>query len=275
MNSKRILSAFLVAMVLMGAFGGAAPAASGYVTATGGDSYIRTGPGLGYAQVGILYKGSSASYLGDYSYDGRGVKWYRVRHGYDTGWVSSRYTDLYASSYDYCDDYDDYDYDNYDYDYDDYGYYESGTCVEATGRVNVRSGPGLGYSDVGTLVKGEKVPYLGQTSYDDRGVLWYKIQFYSDGEAWVSSVYGKLSYGSPGDPSDGADICGSYVKATGGNSNLRAGPSLDSKDLGTMHTGDTATYLGDYSVDERGVTWYYVNFNGKIGWVSSRYTTLY
>ena len=234
MNSKRILSAFLVAMVLMGAFGGAAPAASGYVTATGGDSYIRTGPGLGYAQVGILYKGSSASYLGDYSYDGRGVKWYRVqhgydtgwvssrytdlyqrgagrsetghgretatsaragaglcaglafsiegisasylgdysydgrgvkwyrvRHGYDTGWVSSRYTDLYASSYDYCDDYDDYDYDNYDYDYDDYGYHDSGTCVEATGRVNVRSGPGLGYSDVGTLVKGEKVRYLG------------------------------------------------------------------------------------------------------------------
>ena len=39
--------------------------------------------------------------------------------------------------------------------------------------------------------------------------------------------------------------------------------------------GGTATYLDDYSVDERGVTWYKISYNGGTGWVSSRYCELH
>ena len=42
-----------------------------------------------------------------------------------------------------------------------------------------------------------------------------------------------------------------------------------------MQKGESATYLGSYSTDERGVVWYQVRFEGQTGWVSSRYTTLY
>ena len=43
---------------------------------------------------------------------------------------------------------------------------------------------------------------------------------------------------------------------------------------GTMHTGETAKYLGETKKDERGVAWYKVSFNGKTGWVSSKYGKL-
>ncbi len=65
------------------------------------------------------------------------------------------------------------------------------------------------------------------------------------------------------------------MKVSGGDANLRSGPGLSYEDIGTMHNGETASYLGGSSVDERGVTWYKVNFNGKVGWVSSKYARLY
>ena len=67
----------------------------GTVTASyGNDSFVRSGPGLGYGKLGVLYSGSSASYLGSTSVDSRGVAWYKISWGGSSGWVSSRYTYL-------------------------------------------------------------------------------------------------------------------------------------------------------------------------------------
>lgn len=58
------------------------------------------------------------------------------------------------------------------------------------GKSHVRTGPGLGYKAIGVLHRGEDARYLGETSIDDRGVIWYKISW--DGRnAWVSSMYTK------------------------------------------------------------------------------------
>ena len=73
---------------------------------------------------------------------------------------------------------------------------------------------------------------------------------------------------------EGSKLTAAYVEATA-MVNLRSGPGLGYKDLGTIQKGETATYLGSYSKDERGETWYKVRFEGKEGWLSSRYTTLY
>lgn len=149
--------------------------------------------------------------------------------------------------------------------------------VRATASVNVRSGAGINYDDIGTLEKGEKVLYLGKTSRDAKGNKWYKVQLYSEGTGWVSAQYAKLVTdvaGAEGVANGSVAVSGSYVKATGGKSNLRTGPGLGYDDIGTIQKGETANYLDRYSTDERGIVWYYVSFDGEKGWVSSRYTDL-
>ena len=62
------------------------------------------------------------------------------------------------------------------------------------------------------------------------------------------------------------------IGAVTGNTNVRTGPGLKYKIIGVLHKGDETRYLGKSSTDERGVAWYKVEWNGKTGWVSSRYT---
>ena len=63
-----------------------------------------------------------------------------------------------------------------------------------TGKSNVRLGPGLYYHSIGVLHKGEEAKYLGRTAVDDRGVVWYKIDW-KGRAAWVSSRYtAKVAY---------------------------------------------------------------------------------
>ena len=65
-----------------------------------------------------------------------------------------------------------------------------GTKIQATGNVNVRTGPGLDYRSIGTLSKGDKVTYEGSSKKDNRGVRWYCIKFHG-GSGWISSKYSK------------------------------------------------------------------------------------
>ena len=67
----------------------------------------------------------------------------------------------------------------------------SGHVRASGGSINVRSGPGLSYSTVGSVSQGTVFDYLGEISTDGRGVDWYKVS-YRDSEAWVSSRYATL-----------------------------------------------------------------------------------
>ena len=155
------------------------------------------------------------------------------------------------------------------------------SVVGESGDSWVRSGPGRGYTKLTTLEEGESCEFLGSTSTDERGVVWYRVRC-DDVDGWVSSRYTVL-VGSTSDWSDGwGDDDGyweggdtRYVRATGGVVNVRSGPGLGYDDKGTLLSGSTATYLNEYSVDERGVTWYKISYNGGSGWVSSRYCTLH
>lgn len=57
-----------------------------------GNVKVRSGPGKDFAVIGYLEKGDVLTYDGASERDARGVKWYRVKFGYDFGWVSSRYS---------------------------------------------------------------------------------------------------------------------------------------------------------------------------------------
>ena len=156
------------------------------------------------------------------------------------------------------------------------------TYVHLTGSENVRTGPGLEYSSIGSAHKGSTLPYLGTTSVpDSRGYVWYLVSF-SNTTGWVSSRYANLTsssgstyYGSgySGGSSGGYSGGGSYVTATG-NVNVRTGPGLDYADVGTLHTGETAPFLGATAYDSRGVLFYQISYGGQARWVSSIYTNL-
>ena len=61
---------------------------------TTGNVWMRKGPGLSYDQVTSFSTGKSLTFLQETSEDDRGVIWYKVTDGKNTGWVSSRYTEL-------------------------------------------------------------------------------------------------------------------------------------------------------------------------------------
>ena len=255
MSVKKIVSLLLALALLCGM------ALADTVVGTSGSSWVRSGPGRGYEKLAVLSEGASCEYLGSTRSDERGVAWYNVRVDGVEGWVSSRYTAL-----------------NADEGWGDEDFsWELGEAryVRATARVNVRSGPGTNYEDVGTLVRGECLTYLNETRYDAGGQGWYKARYYSYGEVWVSAVYSELTdtYTEAASDDD-AGVSGSYIQATG-RLNVRSGPGLGYDDKGTLQKGATAAYLNEYSVDERGVTWYKVSYNGGSGWVSSRYCELY
>ena len=61
---------------------------------TTGNVWMRKGPGLNYDQVTSFSSGKSLTYEGESSVDDRGVAWYKVSDGKNTGWVSSKYSEL-------------------------------------------------------------------------------------------------------------------------------------------------------------------------------------
>ena len=65
-----------------------------FVTATG-NVKLRSGPGIDYDEVGILYKGDYLQYLDTVSTDDRGVDWYLVDcNGGERVWVSSMHSEI-------------------------------------------------------------------------------------------------------------------------------------------------------------------------------------
>lgn len=166
--------------------------------------------------------------------------------------------------------------------------------VYFTGNSNVRTGPGLDYSSKGSVNRGSYLTFLNDTSYDNRGVAWYKVSFGS-GSGWVSSKYsyitdngGFASYGAGG--TGGSGYSGGYmgeyddydgglysrdVHAVYGDTTVRSGPGLNYSKVGTMVKGDGAVYMDHYAIDNRGVKWYYIHWCGMDAWVSSRYTEIW
>ena len=136
--------------------------------------------------------------------------------------------------------------------------------IKTTGDVNIRKGPGLDYATSGNVGSGKVFEY-DKTSVDERGVKWYHVTGTRTG--WISSKYAKTVDSST------ATSNGDKVKATG-DVNIRKGPGLDYKTVGSISSGSTAKYLFETKKDERGVKWYKVSYNGKTGWISSKYSKI-
>ena len=228
----------------------------GTLRAEGGDVYIRSNPSLSGDELGVLKKGSTASYLGERSVDNRGVVWFRVNCNGTYGWISSKYGMLYGNQVSLP---------------DLSKPAATANYVKASGgKCNVRKSPSLDAKVYTSMEKGETASYLNESSVDSRGVVWYKVKF--DGyTGWVSSKYASLNGTSSTSSNTGS--YGNYVVSSA-KTNVRKSPSLNGEVVEYMQKNDTATYTGSTSYDDRGVAWYSVRFNGVNGWVSSKYTKL-
>ena len=59
-----------------------------------GDVHVRKYPDRDSDDLGILYTGDTATYMGDKKKDYRGVVWYKIAFRNGKGWVSSKYSKL-------------------------------------------------------------------------------------------------------------------------------------------------------------------------------------
>lgn len=137
---------------------------------------VRSGPGTGYSKLGMLYRGNSVSI------NSKTGDWYTISYNGKTGYIHSDYITISGGS----------------------SSSKTGTVIADS--LNVRSGPGTGYSRIGSLSYGSKVNIIETTSG------WYKIS-YGSGYGYVSSEY--VNTGSSPSPSTPGTITDSQMQRMG------------------------------------------------------------
>ena len=252
-----------------------------------GNVFMRKGPGLGFMSVGTLKKDQKLIFLEETSVDSRGVVWNRCWNSvHGIVWVSSKYSDVIGFDCDFGD---------LDATFTDAVKKDSSILNEfplrviATGTVYLRKGPGLKFMSVASISKGAKLHFLGGTSVDDRGVVWFEAWYPGYGIVWTSEKFSKTDgfYDNDDDDDDEViipddeipdvddpePIFPDFVQATG-RVNLRASASLSGKIITSIAKGAKLTFLGDALKDSRGVWWYAAAYKGDLVWVSSAYSKL-
>lgn len=190
---------------------------------------VRSGPGTSYTKLGQLAKDQVVNSLGTTG------GWTQIEYQDGVAYVSSVYVSAVGTT----------------------AGSSTGSAVgqaQATGNVNVRSGPGTGYSKLGQLKRGETISYTAVSGG------WYEVE-YQDGVAYVSGDYLKtVSGGGTGSTASS----GSKMEATG-NVNVRSGPGTKHSKLGQLKRGQEIDNLGTSN------GWVKTTYNGKTAYVSGDY----
>ena len=242
----------------------------GLGTVTADTLDIRSGAGLVYNSLGVLYKDASVIILEDC-----GNGWYKVSGAGCIGYVSAECVEVANNR---------------------------GSAIDTepvgTGTVNVtcmdvRFGPGNGYSSIGYLYSKEPVSIL-----KDCGNGWYQIA-YGSGSAYVRADYitrdDLEADQEDADTSETASEAEAASQDTAGDDakseeatnsqntessiseasftayvtealNVRSGAGTDYSRLGVLYAGNTVTVLGD-AVDG----WYKISYEDGVGYVSTEY----
>ncbi len=235
MKQNRKFLALGMALVFLLVLAAPALAASNQYYATTGLN-VRSGPSTRYSIVGGLNKNQVVTVLS------QSGNWYRISYGGGTGYASASYLRPYSGGS------------------TGGGTVATGT-VYAVSSVNVRSGPGTGYTIVGELARGQAVTKVG--TYGN----WTMIN-YGSGVCYVSSSY--LSSTNPsGGSSSGGTADGYALMAATANVNVRYGPGTNYSIVGNLYAGQTIYRTGAYSGN-----WTQVIYNNQYAYVSSSYLRL-
>ena len=219
---------------------------------------MRSGPGLGYARVGRILRGSTVRYdiLGK---DAARAAWYQIRYSPTvTGWVSAAYVQTHGSltglSVAWTP--------------------QLGLKAATTSGLNVRSEPDATANRVGFIKGGSTVKYdiLGKNAAT---ATWRQIRYSPTVVGWVSGshvqTYGNLA-GLTVTWTAAPQL--SLKSTTTSNLNVRSGPGRHPK-VGFIPGGSSTKYdiLGK---DAATATWYRIRFSSTvIGWVSAAYVQIH
>jgi uncharacterized protein YraI len=210
-------------------------------TVTAARAAVRNGPGTGASQLAVLRRGQQFFIVGRLP----DATWLEIRYEFGTGWVSAALTDSKAAAA-------------------EVPQTSSGPRATVNASfINVRSGPGIGFTSIGRLRGGDVVPIIGKNS--DGSWLLVETRF---GNGWVNiGVVTTADYfgNAPviGEDSSKAGKA-SLAAITRTTVNLRKGPSVAFDSLGTIAGSTQLTILGQ-SADKG---WWYVESPIGKGWVS-------
>ncbi len=230
--------------------GGAVPAAAAPAGASTGQMAqptdrlnVRSGPGTGYGILGVIVPGSAYPVTGSQS------GWYSINFNGQTGWVFGQYVTLTGSG-------------AAPAPASAPAAASGGQSLQATTSLNVRSGPGTGYSILGGIAPGTSYPVTG--SQDG----WYSL-VYNGQTGWVSGQYVTLAGGgaAPAAAAPAGASTGQMAQPTD-RLNVRSGPGTGYNILGVIVPGSAYPVTGSQS------GWYSINFNGQTGWVSAQWVTV-
>jgi uncharacterized protein YraI len=136
---------------------------------------VRTGPGVSYPVLGRISHGNVVAVTGRSTVDPR---WVRINMGTIEGWINGTWTTMQGNQLAI----------------PDVSSGEdtmalpfgtpTGLQVRATGNLNIRSGPGIGYASLGYLTTGSTADVVGRSADG----AWWEINFAS-GRGWVSGAY--------------------------------------------------------------------------------------
>ncbi len=140
----------------------------------------------------------------------------------------------------------------------------TGTLNTDGASLNLRSGPGTGYSKVASIPANAELTITGI----ENG--WYKTS-YNGNEGYVSSDYITLSASSSAETTatEPIDTTRTGIPNTDGSSlNLRSGPGTGYSKVASIPSSAVLTITDEES------GWYKTSYNGKTGYVSADYITI-
>ncbi len=146
-------------------------------------------------------------------------------------------------------------------------------CViehEPDDALNVREGPGVDYSIVGTLpFDAAGVATTGFGAYDAEHQIWVHVS-HEDTTGWVASwllTPGECFEGDPGEACVVDTVCTDRL-------NVRSGPGGDYSKIGSLaYNAVGVVTTGRTSNDDQGRTWTQIEYGDGVGWAAGWFLT--
>ena len=227
------------------------------VSSDDGNCSFRSGPGLEYNVMQLIYNGTSLRVTGVMRNSSDGLVWGQTTYNGYTGWISimlTVVTDVENSSRAVYD-----------------------VTVAQPENIYLRLGPGAEYPYVYRPYGGQvlRITQTVVNSFDARP--WGKTTV-NGMTGWVSLDWttrnSSAVYNQSQDVTFYNNVYNAYVGSSDGSLNLRNGPGLAYGLITPVYNG---TYLYVTAVQQNssdGLVWGYTNYNGTTGWVSMKLTTI-
>ena len=220
---------------------------------------VRSGAGTNTSVLGYITNGTNVNITGESG------NWYQINFNGKTGYVAKEYISVSGSSGGTSTP------SNSGNQQTPTTTNKTGTVVNVTSNLRVRSGASTSSSTLGYITNGTKVNITGENGN------WYQIN-YNNKVGYVSKDYISVSNTSSGGnnvsrgdtPANNGTTTSQYGKVTGVTSNLRvrSAANATSSVLGYLLNGTVVSIVGTTE------GWYAINYNGKTGYVSSEYIQL-